>query len=190
MEAAFANVEEERRLFYVGMTRARETLTLLWRRDAGNPFVRELLECSPGLDLCEPELDLEPPPAAVLARRFAFLGMGDLFLDYAGRRPAADPVHERLARLQPGSLLALRRNGSGDVELLDASGLPVAVLARGARENRAGAIAGAEEVRVVAVVERRRADSDPEFQGSLRCERWQVPLVEIRYRGSAIGQVS
>jgi ATP-dependent DNA helicase RecQ len=116
--------------------------------------------------------------------------MGDLFLDYAGRRPAADPVHERLARLQPGSLLALRRNGSGDVELLDASGLPVAVLARGARENRAGAIAGAEEVRVVAVVERRRADSDPEFQGSLRCERWQVPLVEIRYRGSAIGQVS
>jgi ATP-dependent DNA helicase RecQ len=182
MEAALENEEEERRLFYVGMTRARETLTLLWRRDAGNPFVRELRESSPGLDLCELELDLEPPPAAVLARRFAFLGMGDLFLDYAGRRPAADPVHERLARLQPGSLLALRRNGSGDVELLDASGLPVAVLARSARESRAGAIAGAEEVRVVAVVERRRADSDPEFQGSLRCERWQVPLVEIRYR--------
>jgi ATP-dependent DNA helicase RecQ len=174
--------EEERRLFYVGMTRARETLTLLWRRDAGNPFVRELRESYPPLDLCEPALDLEPPPAAVLSRRFAFLGMGDLFLDYAGRRPAGDPVHERLGRLQPGSLLALRRNGGGDVELLDASGLPVAALARSAREHRAGAIAGAEEVRVVAVVERRRADSEPEFQSSLRCERWQVPLVEIRYR--------
>ncbi|HEY6324698.1 MAG TPA: UvrD-helicase domain-containing protein, partial [Thermoanaerobaculia bacterium] len=185
MEAApEEEVEEERRLFYVGMTRARETLTLLSRRDTGNPFVRELRESSPRLDLCEPELDLEPPPASVLARRVAFLGMGDLFLDYAGRRPATDPVHERLARLQPGSLLVLRRNGSGYVELLDASGLPVAALARSAREQRAGAIAGAEEVRVVAVVERRRADSEPEFQGSLRCERWQVPLVEIRYRAS------
>jgi hypothetical protein len=84
--------------------------------------------------------------------------------------------------LQPGSLLTLRRNGGGDVELLDATGLPVAALSRQCREQRTGAIAGAEEVRVVAVVERRRADSEPEFQPSLRCERWEVPLAEIRYR--------
>jgi ATP-dependent DNA helicase RecQ len=194
-EAALAAEEEERRLFYVGMTRARETLTLLWRRDESNPFVRELLARRPRLDLCERQPDLEPPPAAVLARRFELLGMRDLFLDFAGRRPGGDPIHERLALLQPGSPLALRDGrgergdrgdrgggGGGDVELVDASGMAVAALSRRCRELRAGVIAGAEEVRVVAMIERRRADSEAEFQPSLRCERWQVPLVEIRYR--------
>jgi ATP-dependent DNA helicase RecQ len=184
-DAALAEEEAERRLFYVGMTRARETLTLVWRREERNPFVRELREAGRQLDLYEPELDLEPPPAAVLARRFALLGMGDLFLDYAGRRLAEDPVHQHLARLRPGDALAVRRNGGGDVELLDGTGLAVAALSHACRKLRAEAIAGAEEVRVVAVVERRKSDARPEYQPPLRCERWHLPLAEIRYRQPA-----
>jgi ATP-dependent DNA helicase RecQ len=187
--AALAEEEAERRLYYVGITRARETLTALWRRDERNPFVRELREGGRQLDLYEPRLDLETPPAAVLARRFALLGMGDLFLDFAGRRLAEDPVHERLARLRPGDALAVRRNGGGDVELLDGSGLPVAALSHACRKLRAEAIAGAEEVRVVAVVERRKSDARPEYQSPLCCERWHVPLAEIRYRQAALTAV-
>lgn len=37
-------------------------------------------------------------------------------------------------------------------------------------------------IRVVALVERRRGDSSPEYQERLRSERWYVPVVEVRYR--------
>ncbi|MDP9120806.1 MAG: ATP-binding domain-containing protein, partial [Acidobacteriota bacterium] len=171
--------EEERRLFYVGMTRARETLTLLQRRDERNPHVELLAAGNADLERLAPEL--ETPPEAVLARRFALFGLNDLFLDYAGRKPPDDPVHESLGRLQPGCLLTARSRERA-VELLAEPALPVAMLSQSGRETRASALSRAEELSVVALVERRKSDSQPEYQPLLRCERWYVPLIELRYR--------
>lgn len=205
--------EDERRLFYVGMTRARETLTLLHRRDEHNPHLLLLqpgAACplqdglpgalpptgSPGrlrqpLEILDPFVVLEPkteaPPPWVLARRFAVLGLGDFFLDFAGRRPPGDPIHRQLAMLQPGDLLAVRHNDGGKVELLDGTGLPVAVLSQGGRERWTAALLRAEAVRVLALIERRKTDSQPDFQDCLRCERWHVPLVEVCYRVAPAG---
>ncbi|HVT18852.1 MAG TPA: RecQ family ATP-dependent DNA helicase [Thermoanaerobaculia bacterium] len=208
-----ADDEDERRLFYVGMTRARETLTLLHRRDEHNPHLRllqrgaacPLQDClpdalpptgSPGrLRQALEDLDsfviLEPrteaPPPWVLARRFAILGLGDFFLDFAGRRPPGDPIHRQLAMLHPGDLLAVRLNDGGTVELLDGTRLPVAALSQGGRKRWTDALSRNVEVRVLALVERRKDDSEPRYQVYLRCERWHVPLVEICYREAPAG---
>jgi hypothetical protein len=133
---------------------------------------------------------LERPPDEVLARRFALLGLGDLFLDFAGRRPESDPIHARLARLRPGDLLTAQAR-EGWIELLDATAGPVAALSQGGREAWAAALGVSgqpEQIRVVALVERRAADSKPEFQSSLRCQSWLVPVVELRYRERSPGR--
>jgi ATP-dependent DNA helicase RecQ len=181
------DVEAERRLYYVGMTRARHTLALMARREEHNPHLDLIALRDPAasgdLEVVEPVV--EAPPAAVLERRFALLGLGDLFLDFAGRRPAGDPLHARLERLRPGDLLTARATPEGWIELWDTAAPPVAVaaLSQYGRETLEAADA-VEEVRVVAVVERRAADSQPEYQASLRCDRWLVPVVEARYRAS------
>ena len=48
--------EEERRTYYVAMTRARKTLTLLDRRDASLPYAREL----EGDGACADEISVSP----------------------------------------------------------------------------------------------------------------------------------
>ncbi len=187
--------EAERRLYYVGMTRARHTLGLLARRDEDNPHLRLIEEgaaaaggnartatgngANHDLQVIEPAI--EEPPAGILERRFALLGLGDLFLDYAGRRPPGDPLHARLDRLRPGDPLTAFTTPEGWIDILDASGSPVAALSQSGRDALGGA-GRPDLLRVIAMVERRASDSRPDFQKSLRCERWLVPMVEATYR--------
>ncbi len=96
--------EEERRVYYVAMTRAKETLCLFERADTPNPHTGFLsgdflLEREPAFSA--------PPDNMVLRRKYEILGMGDLFLDYAGRRRTEDSVHGHLAGLRPRDILVL-----------------------------------------------------------------------------------
>ncbi len=172
-----AEVEEERRLYYVGMTRARELLHLFDRADAPNPLLR-------GLDgdfLERHEPQVEPPPESVARRRYRIIGLQDLFLSFAGGRPQSDPIHRRLAALAPGDPLELRAAGK-HVRLHDPAGGVVGALSAEAEARWRGRLGDVESVRVVAMVERRAEDNEPEYRDRLRCERWEVPVVEVAYR--------
>jgi ATP-dependent DNA helicase RecQ len=181
-------VEAERRLYYVGMTRACHTLALLARRDQDNPQVR-LIEAGAAVAgstmaaaLAVSEPVVVEPPEELLERRFVLLGLGELFLDFAGRRLPGDPTHAALERLRPDDLLTARLS-AGWVELLDAAGIAVASLSLLGRQAVDRAVAF-EPCRVVALVERRAADSQSEYRPKLRCERWWVPVVEARFRAA------
>lgn len=172
------SVEEARRVHYVGMTRARQTLCLVERRDARSPLLA-------GLDgpflLRRPPAELPAVPDGVLGRRYELLGMKDLFLDFAGSRSPDDAVHAHLAALEPGALLRPVLRGDF-IELQDGEGHNVAALSQAARglwRERLGRI---EEIRVVAMVQRTPEDSGEEYRSRLRCERWEVPVAEVVYR--------
>ena len=166
-------LEEERRLYYVGMTRARETLHLIERRDEPNPHVVVL-----GGESVERRSPHVPrPDEAVVRRRYQLLGLGDLHLSFAGRRPADAPIHRRLAALRPGSAVRPRSVKDG-VWLVDEAGGVVAALSREAARGWAQRLAGVESIRVLALVERRAEDSEEAFRSRYRCERWEVPVVE------------
>jgi ATP-dependent DNA helicase RecQ len=112
-------LEEERRAFYVGMTRARETLTLLEITGSGHPHL-PLLDAATsrvsakqtrgaaGDWLLRETPALEPPPPEVIARRYTQLTPADLDLGYAGRQPPHAPIHRHLAALHAGDALAWR----------------------------------------------------------------------------------
>ncbi len=166
--------EEERRLFYVGMTRAKETLTLGLVAGSGNPWMD-------GLDgdwLVRLQPRIDAPPADVLARRYCLLGLADLDLGYAGRMPAAHPVHAGLAALRTGDLLQARAQGDW-VQLLDGSGLPVARLSRRGSAEWQPRLARIGAIRIVALLRRLRGGGDPAFRDLCRSPCWEVPLVEI-----------
>jgi ATP-dependent DNA helicase RecQ len=169
-------VEEERRLFYVGMTRARQTLSLLCRDDSPHPRVTEvaghLLRRRPALPLAPPGID----------RQVALIGLEDLFLDWAGRKPAGVHVHAALRALSPGAPLTLAWPERGRGELRDASGTPVACLsAKGDAlwRPRAPAI---NKITLHAVITRLSTDSDENWRGQHRCEAWEIPVAEVWWR--------
>ena len=79
-----ADDEEERRLYYVGMTRARELLHLVERADLRNPFIRDVAAGDRDfLHRLEPKV--EPPPDAVARRRYRVIGLQGPVLEL--RRP-------------------------------------------------------------------------------------------------------
>lgn len=165
-----AKIEEERRLYYVGMTRARKTLTLLRRRDTRHRIVE---------DLALPARTITPDGTVagnILARRYTVLGMQDIFLDYAGRMAAAHPIHKTLAQLQVDDRLEL----TGNLELRVPRGISVARLSQTAAAEWGEHLPQIETIRVVALSSRLREQVDKdEFKKSLQCDRWEIPIVEM-----------
>ncbi len=172
-----AGSEEERRIFYVGMSRAKETLTL--GHIAG--------QCHPHLALLEDDallqLDTEvvAPPVEVVARRYARLTLADVDIGYAGRQPPSAVIHQALAALNSGDRLGWRRDGE-HLLLLDAKQRAVARLSRKAAGVWLPRLDRIEQIRVEALLRRDRSQATSDFVDALRVDAWEVPLVEIRWR--------
>jgi ATP-dependent DNA helicase RecQ len=171
-------VEEERRLFYVGMTRAKETLTLGELAGGGHPHL-PLIDSGDWLIRAEP--DIPPPPADVIARRYTRLTPADLDLGYAGRQRPGNPIHAHLAALNHGDPLHWRRDRDS-LLLLDQTGQAVGRLSRRAAAHWLPRLEQIERIRIDAMLRQDKAHSAPDFAERCRCQHWEVPLVEIRWR--------
>ena len=162
-----ADQPDERRLLYVAMTRAKETLTLFQAAQRGNPILA-------GLDELEAVRRVEPKvvplPLPALNRLHRELTPQDIDLGFAGRQPANAAVHRAIAALKHGDSLRLE-----DRTLLDANGRPLGKLAKKC-ELPAGTLLSA---RVLAIVRRTRAQSPEAFQALLQVEEWEAVLPEL-----------
>jgi len=176
LPAGRAPQEEERRTFYVGITRARKTLAVFDRRDLRPSLSQEL----DGPACLRYPFTAETADSALSWLNYQLLSLEAIHLGYPGQLGPHHPVHRALTALQPGAKLTMRPLQQGGVGLLDASGTCVARLSRTAQANWAGNLASVREVRVVAIVHR-QAQQDPD---EVRREwylvpEWEIPLVEI-----------
>jgi ATP-dependent DNA helicase RecQ len=162
--------DQERRLYYVAMTRARKTLTLCVRQGYRHPFVRD---CE---DLCFKSRPITNSEVQPPAERVWIADPAQVVLSWPGYCAPQSPVHQALAELDYGSPLTLRIRSDGKPgwELTDLNGVTVARMAQAFTPPK-GEIAG---VRVSAILTRQKKPGDPE---ALRCSRWEVVLPEIRY---------
>lgn len=170
--------DDERRLFYVAMTRAAELLTLCWGWGTRHAFV-PMLEGRVGTQSLEPEL---AAPAAAWKWIYLPLGLGDVFLSFAGGFAAAHPVHAALERLEVGAPLTLRNDGRA-WRIYDELGTEVGRLAREVRLP-AGELVSAS---VNALVWREREQGGEAWQERVRCEGWWVVLPRLVIRPAAAG---
>ena len=170
--------EEERRLFYVGMTRARETLTLGSLTGSGNPWLDEIA----GDWLVRLRPQVEAPMAEVMARRYRLLTPAGLDLGYAGHLAPGHPVHASLAALRTGDRLQARAAGER-VLLCNDSGLALARLSKRGSAEWLPRLPQIEGIRVLAILRRQRDDGDPAFRARCRSDSWEIPLAEVRVGG-------
>jgi len=97
--------EDERRLLYVSMTRAKETLTLFRADTSPNPFLADL-------DAAESVVAFVPQgmPGVrpELQTRFRSLSPADVDIGFAGRHPDGHRVHGDIACVEPGDTVQIR----------------------------------------------------------------------------------
>lgn len=161
--------EDERRLFYVAMTRARKTLTLCERQKQRHAFIPDFV------DLC-----LKSTPVAVnlddrLAHRTWVADPEQVVLSWPGYFSPKSPIHQAILKLNYGDdlTLRLRSDGKPGWEIADGNGVAVTRMAQKFKPP-SGKILG---VRVAAVLVRQSKEGD-----SLRCTEWELVLPEIEYQ--------
>ena len=165
--------DASRRLYYVAMSRAKQTLSLLHFSKA-HPFLDALdtstVPFTEGATFEGVRLDL-----AGLDRRYLRLTLKDVDIGFAGRYACDHAVHKAIAALKPGNALQLQANG-GRWDLLDGQGRFVGRLAKSFTPPSGMSL---ESIRVIAVIQRHRADSSAEYQPFIKCDQWEVVLPEL-----------
>ncbi len=176
-----------RRLLYVAMTRARQTLTLTRMAKVANPFVDELGK-SPAILPRETPAALFPgvketPGDYVvgndpqLTARYQRLDLEMVDLGFAGRQAPRNPVHRMIGNLQPGHSLELRATGDSRWDLFNSSGRRVGRLSAKFKHPADERCCRAS---VFAVVQWSKEQSEPEFHDGIRCDReWEVVIPEL-----------
>ncbi|WP_374089589.1 RecQ family ATP-dependent DNA helicase [Methylomicrobium lacus] len=161
--------DEERRLFYVAMTRARQTLTLCARLGKPHPFIRD---CE---DLCLKSRPALQHESQVLNQRSWIADPGQVILSWPGYFASDKPIHRAIAELDYGSQLILRPRSDGKAgwELADQNGLTVSRMSQAFKPPQGEIIA----VRVSAILARQKKQEEE----GLRCGQWEVVLPEILY---------
>ena len=170
------DADAPRRLYYVAMTRARETLTLMRQQKAHR--LQEPLSEEPSVLWREVNKQADPPPE--LLRRYVRLGLRNVFLSFAGYRPEGHPIHRAIADLSPGDSLRVRA-GPGGWELLNGYGLVVGRLSSGFTAPAGLNFASAT---VYAIATWDKESSEPEYRDRLRCDTWEVVIPELVFESS------
>lgn len=162
---------EERRLYYVGMTRARETLALCEATQRPNPFTQDLAALESVLRTEAADI---PPHRPALDRRYKLLGMRDVDLGFAGRKAAGDPVHRAIGALRVGDRLGYAGQ-DGNRVLYDSRGVAVGKLSKGCALPPGEGL----EFTVSAIVGRTKRQGGAEFSKWCRVEAWEVVLCGV-----------
>lgn len=169
-ELSASNLEEERRLFYVGMTRAIDRLVIMARQDQRNPHIPLIMP------LCYTQLtDAKRPERQ---RRFAMMGMSQLVLGYAGHSDEGQPIHSQLRSLKVGDAVRIAPDKKDRLHIYHRSH-KIARLSQQGEDTWRFGLNTIREARVIALVERRKEQEKEDFQLGMRSERWEIPIIEL-----------
>jgi len=160
-----------RRLYYVAMTRALQTLTLA-RLDGGNPLV-DRLPGSPAL-LRRPASEWLPEPAG-MDRRYVIPALREINLGFAGRKDMQASIHSRIAALKVGDILQFCADQRG-YALLTPDGIAVGRLSKTFMPPTDLRCIAAH---VHAIVVWRKRDSSADYVARCKCDRWEVVVPEL-----------
>ena len=169
--------EEERRLFYVGMTRAKEKLFLCRIKNSFNPHIKALK----GNDFVN-EITARPCfiPQFCDQLTVSILGMADLYLDFPGFFPGGHEIHKNLSALETGEKVYLKEIKTRIYIVNDRENILALLSKKGIKKWRSQ-IQNILNARVIGIVQRRYRREDEKKSRTIRTESWELPVVEILY---------
>ena len=185
-----------RRLFYVSMTRAKQTLAAVRFQGSyakGDPGQQNQVRDPDSLVYAR---DLRSLPFAFpkngsiltrqrpktqpftpeLARQYRRPSLSEVNLGYAGRFHSNHAVHRAISALSHGDTLTTRITEHGIWELLDKDGTVVGRLAQRFEPPNGTKCSSAS---VFAIVSWSREASQPEYRDSAKCDTWEVVVPEL-----------
>ena len=121
------------------------------------------------------------PDRSGLDRRYRTLGLSDVYMDFAGRKPVNDPLHARLDRLDNGQGLQLQSIGSGWELRLVEKNIVVGRLSGKCTLPSARNI----EVRVESIIRRYHHQSKPEYADGDKVDHWYVVVPMLAWTEEA-----
>ncbi len=173
-EKSGEELEEERRLLYVGMTRARETLQLFSIEDNHHPHLVSLH----GDEICSRKL-VPSVLGGNINKRYTLLGMKDLYIDFLGMQREGSQGRQAIRNIRTGDPVSLDTR-NGQIEVLDEGGVAVGRLSKHAKAEWSGKLQEIKEVKVVAIVLRKSTDiADETYRKGCHGETWEVPILDI-----------
>jgi len=178
MSSARAQQEEERRTFYVGMTRARKTLAVFDRTDVRPSFPQQMN--GRGTHRYQFRAQVSSPATWL---NYKMLALEDIHLGYPGHFGPNHRIHHALAALNPGDKLMMRSLPGNGLGLFVCGDTCVARFSRSAQTDWAEKLGSVSEVNVLAML-RRSAEQDTDEcrrKGYLVPE-WEIPVVEVVLR--------
>jgi ATP-dependent DNA helicase RecQ len=160
------NGEDERRLLYVAMTRAKESLVLMRAEGGRNPFLVDLGTVDGVMDVLP---DHRPSWRQELSRSYVALGPSEVDLGYAGRHPAHDELHRAIAAAGVGEEVKVM----GRFLVTNAGHRVGRLASKTVLDQRilSGQITG--------VMVRTKERTEPRYLATVQVDAWEVPLAEI-----------
>ena len=170
--------DDTRRLYYVAMTRARETLTL--SRFDGPHWLQDALNENSAV--MHREAVCLPPASPESRYRFVRLSLKEVNLGDPGRQSVRSQIHKAIAALSPGDPLHTRLSSQGSWQLLDKNGSTVGKLSKNFEPPQNMRCRSAK---VLAIVEWNREISDPKYHENLKCDSWEVVVPELVFESQS-----
>ncbi|QRM18998.1 RecQ family ATP-dependent DNA helicase [Dechloromonas sp. TW-R-39-2] len=163
--------DDERRLYYVGMTRAKENLVLCQSAIGSNPFSKRIN----GDGMIRIPIPETVNRLDSLALKYLALGLADIDLGYAGRMGDQHPIHRVLDGLEYGEELQIFQTEKRIEIRVPSSRLPIGALAKRFKVPEGRLV----DVRLDTLVRRSKKQSAPPYAEMMRVENWYVPLVTL-----------
>ena len=175
-QVAVERREEERRLYYVAMTRARKTLALYELDGIQNPYTSEL--GGSGLRRIEEGSWLHPTDED-LRRDYSLLDLSSIWIGY----PALSrDVRRRIALLKCGDMVRLeKREGEVRIFVRDMDGQKVGALSNAAGSEWEARLPAIKSVRIHSIIVWRKEFLNQEPEPDCPDE-WEVPLLEVVWK--------
>ena len=164
--------DAERRLYYVAMTRARRSLTLLAMEDR-HPFIGDL----DGPAVAHRAPDGNGLDVADCKRVYRTLNPSEVVLDFAGQIANGHRALQALDRIAVGDPVGLQQDGDRWL-IVDRHGVAIGRLAKKFQPPKDATFWKGS---VFAISTRYRSDSAESFRPQLRRDQWSVVIPELVY---------
>lgn len=159
-----------RRLFYVAMTRARRSLSIVTQ--GAHPFVAGETDA-----ILERTAQTDPTQGPLDERSYLPPDMALVDLSFAGRLKSYNPALAAIAQCQVGDRVSLERSKKAWM-IKDAAGRVIGRMSRSFAPPAGCELVHAE---VGAVVRWRRSDNAEEYQEAILRDEWETVLPDITY---------
>lgn len=174
-------LEEARRLYYVAVTRARRSLTLLRLKDSSNRFIKEVPEA------VIQHTDFSPVIAQLdlLDHNYDVINLDELYISYAGYFRPTTREARSLNKAEIGDAIELTSAASKDgntthVFLTNSKGIKLARLSKQGAAKWLPRLNHVKEVRITCM--HRRLKEDGTGDNSRAQKSWLIPVVEVLWK--------